>query len=505
MIITWNILSYCMSEVARMPGLETVPGADGGFAVRHVREKAAGKEISAENSGILYVDKEGDKFVFESDIPGPGGRGTAVLGTCEADRSMTAMITGIMECIDQLREWDAHLAGVALGRSSLTEALDEGQRFFPQPCAMMDTNMEILYASPRYRRFMGKWIEEGRFSQEAISELVMDRTFHEAALLREVFYYHTPNGEYGSLCGNIIVKDHYYARMVVQLDKGVKKFHPGEEELLAFMCAGIQAILTASPGQIHRRQEDMEHEMFAQLAAGKRPSPYLVSSVMGSKGIREEDELCVIQIAFYSRDDWLAQAETTIPYLAWTLETEWPFSCAIPWDNGLLWGVNLSRSNADLESGDFFRQLSFFLREHVCSAGVSSTYRSLYNTIYAIRQAAAALEIGRDQDPQFWSFRFRDYRREYMSRRITEEIPAELLLPGSLQIIRAWDAAKNTELEKTLKTFVLCGQNDSHTAGELHVHRTTLYRRMEKIRELTNIDTADPDTVLDLLLAWKIA
>ncbi len=63
------------------------------------------------------------------------------------------------------------------------------------------------------------------------------------------------------------------------------------------------------------------------------------------------------------------------------------------------------------------------------------------------------------------------------------------------------DWKENTELEHTLATFVLCGCNYTDTANALNVHRNTVMKRLDRIRELTDFDEASPSQYEALLLS----
>jgi len=51
-----------------------------------------------------------------------------------------------------------------------------------------------------------------------------------------------------------------------------------------------------------------------------------------------------------------------------------------------------------------------------------------------------------------------------------------------------FDKSSHTELTKTLKAYFLCNYNASATAKQLYLHRNTMLNRLEKIKELLQID-----------------
>jgi DNA-binding PucR family transcriptional regulator len=85
---------------------------------------------------------------------------------------------------------------------------------------------------------------------------------------------------------------------------------------------------------------------------------------------------------------------------------------------------------------------------------------------------------------------------------------------GVEQFVRDWlgvlidyDRARSTELVTTLSRYYGCGGNYDATAAALHVHRSTLRYRLQRIRDLTGHDLGAADCRLDLEIAtqaWQI-
>ena len=51
-----------------------------------------------------------------------------------------------------------------------------------------------------------------------------------------------------------------------------------------------------------------------------------------------------------------------------------------------------------------------------------------------------------------------------------------------------YDKSGNTELTKTLNTYLECSGNGTETAEKLFIHRNTLHYRIEKIEQITGYD-----------------
>ena len=73
--------------------------------------------------------------------------------------------------------------------------------------------------------------------------------------------------------------------------------------------------------------------------------------------------------------------------------------------------------------------------------------------------------------------------------RIPPDELTEAALPAELRLLRRADPAG--ELTRTLRSYLNHAGNGPAASAELHIHRTTLYYRLGRIRELTGLDLDD--------------
>lgn len=66
------------------------------------------------------------------------------------------------------------------------------------------------------------------------------------------------------------------------------------------------------------------------------------------------------------------------------------------------------------------------------------------------------------------------------------------------------DEENNTELLKTMKTFVTTGCNYRETAKHMYVHHNTIRYRLETVEKILGIDFNQPETSLNMMLALKL-
>ena len=65
--------------------------------------------------------------------------------------------------------------------------------------------------------------------------------------------------------------------------------------------------------------------------------------------------------------------------------------------------------------------------------------------------------------------------------------------------------ARGRELLETLEAYVASGFNQRETARRSYVHINTVANRLERIGERLDRDLSDPETLVDLALALRLA
>jgi sugar diacid utilization regulator len=88
---------------------------------------------------------------------------------------------------------------------------------------------------------------------------------------------------------------------------------------------------------------------------------------------------------------------------------------------------------------------------------------------------------------------------------------AEVPDSGSVdRFVRQWlgslidyDEGKGSQLVETLSAYLECGGNYDATAATLSLHRSTLRYRLQRLREVSGLDTTDPDVRFNLQLATR--
>ncbi len=408
----------------------------------------------------------------------------------------------LLEVQSELLSWDARFTEAILHREDAQTVMAWGYRMLEWEYAVIDRDFVNIYQTDNYRSFPGKRYE--RVPPEIEQDLLMQSSFHAAGELKESFYYY--EAVYGNhfLCRNVFMNGRYFARIVMDVGSEESVISIGARELFDVFADHLEELVNYNSYMFGNPVRDRLHMLVWDSASGAESTLSFRSSVLERAGWRNEDTYEVIWLRFYDEERWKTQLDTTLPYLIRELEGQWRQSCAVAFGQGILWVMNISLTEKNEDVHSFHQRLAFFVRDHVCNAGVSPYFHDFSLIPYAVRAAEAALRIGQAKQPHFWYFLFDDYRREYMLEKIREELPVSMLCHPAIERLAAYDREHKTELAKTLQTYLSCSLNMTAAAEKLYIHRTTFCRRMDHIRQLVDINITDPNIILELLISYQM-
>lgn len=138
------------------------------------------------------------------------------------------------------------------------------------------------------------------------------------------------------------------------------------------------------------------------------------------------------------------------------------------------------------------------------SIGVGQLYPDLMSVPKGHKEAQHALKIGRSQNgPGSITF-FSELGIYRMLLQFAQsQDPAEFFCEP-LQRLIEYNQQTDKELVKTITAFLECNGNLTETSNKLYIHRNTLKYRLERIRDITQIDLDDAENRLMLHLGLKM-
>ncbi len=150
------------------------------------------------------------------------------------------------------------------------------------------------------------------------------------------------------------------------------------------------------------------------------------------------------------------------------------------------------------------RGLLDFLKSSGLLMGVSNAFSDPSKMRRFYQQSVLAIEFGAKHEKKASVFHYKDFGIFHALSLCAEQVNLrDLCHPVIRQLNDSGDPA-DSELLYTLYQYLFLGEDTKKTAQVLHIHRNTMYYRLEKLKALLGDDLATGDGMAQLLLSFKI-
>lgn len=136
--------------------------------------------------------------------------------------------------------------------------------------------------------------------------------------------------------------------------------------------------------------------------------------------------------------------------------------------------------------------------------GVSTVFNSLERRAAYIQQAELANDTAQLQNLYGQCTFFSQSLSEIFLLQPLERLNRANLIPQEIQRLIDYDDQHETELVKTLSSYLYQRNDINKTSKLLHVHRNTLIYRLNKIRDLTAVEIDEPEVAWTLQLVFRV-
>lgn len=475
--------------------------SDPGLAVHRPQLYAAGE---SEPGGLFVVDSydtfapmdKSDKCAYavvcapEISQPDFGGFSVAYIQT---EKNAVQLFNEVIGVYCELMEWGYKLKDAVQDTNPMKKVFSVGHSLYPRQFCLINHFFEIIEATAKYPVYNQK-------ESPSPEELMIDDAFINTEKYTDIFLFPVDISDIHLLCLNIHTEHNFQIRVLAVVETNL--ISEGEKQLFRELCEHIKTAYNRHiDGQLIRRQNDPIHSMLRQLISEKFTiaDDQLWKSLSDYGWKREHQyQLIVIDIA-RQRDLKIFPV-----YLCVKLESEWKESYALKTDSGIVWIVNLSLSLGKRTKTDLFQSLAYFLRDTVTKAGVSRCFEDLVRIGEYCYQAQTALRLGQQSNPDFWYYKFEDYTVDYILESMTRNVSKENLYYKGIIRLKKYDEENGTDLLPTLRHFAECIFNTGTAAEKAYVHRTTLIRRLEKIKAICGVDLTNARDVLHVLISFQL-
>ena len=132
-------------------------------------------------------------------------------------------------------------------------------------------------------------------------------------------------------------------------------------------------------------------------------------------------------------------------------------------------------------------------------AGVSRPFNDLFHATTYFRQAMHALDLGPSVTPGCRYSLFDDLVLDYMLANCCGEYDIKQIAPPELSALYHCGPT-GPEYVATLREFLDSGCHTTQTAQSMYLHRSTLIKRLDRIREFVDLESPEHRLYLQICL-----
>lgn len=465
-----------------------------------------GREAGA--SGRLYLALESEVgpedfrlfpesfFIVFTDAAEMETEGSDNVLEAEGTGNLQRAFNELQKIYDFYEEWEQLLNEALNEERDMQEVLDKSVRVFGNPLTISTSDLSLTaYSSVMEEDDRLRELIQPDNLYEYGTAFMQDTTFRELPEKKEPFYYPEYITGYRNLCMNLFDRGVFRYRIAVP--EVLRRFEPGDEELLGVLGSYLQKVLE------HQRLDGKEnirtlHSILLQVAENEEKELNQISQELFEYGwLPEHRYVCMnFKVPMVDRQNM------SVNFICKHIEALVPSSCAFQSGPDIIVYVNLSRFGGDSE--DVFDKLVYFLRDSYLKVGISNEFTGFLYLRYYYLQASAALITGSRKNIYQWIHRFDEIALSYLMEQCTSAMPVKLCCSQKLLILRDYDAEHNTEFYETLRTYLDNHLNAVQSAKELFIHRSTFLYRMDRIKELIGLDMEDKDMLLYLMISYRL-
>lgn len=374
--------------------------------------------------------------------------------------------------------------------------LEIGYQLLGNPIVIFDTEKKNLIAHTANiitdDPINNELLTYGYLSQDTLDFLESASDYQLVAYRRFPLIYQNQKLKHERIMGKIVVDNRYVACLVVwDNDKPLQK---QDINLVEQLCEIISAEM----------QRNMMYRNMRGVFSQKFLSDILDGEIRESEVINKRAGNMQWKLQRYFR---VVVIDTRHKYLnipGFRDDIERMIACGktFVYDNLVVSFINTDDKHFELKTK--LKDLLDYLEKNNLNAGLSSVFYELANLSIQYRKALKAIDLGIRLKSSKVLFCYEDFQiYDFMDIRSNEVDLLDFCHPKALEMVNH-DIKNNSSYAKTIYTYLECGKDSLYTADALYTHRNTILYRLERIKELFNIDMSDGTLLINIFVSLKI-
>ncbi|WFR55861.1 helix-turn-helix domain-containing protein [Anaerocolumna sp. AGMB13025] len=155
---------------------------------------------------------------------------------------------------------------------------------------------------------------------------------------------------------------------------------------------------------------------------------------------------------------------------------------------------------------DDLKKIYDYITQYSLISGLSDTFNSLIDIKLYYEQAKKAILFGGQfGDNSDIIFKYSDYRFYDFMVNCADSLECKKYYHPVTADLELYDVEHKTDFFNTLLTYLECGRSIQKTCKKMFLHKNTVNYRIQRIKELFNIDYEDGQTVLFIYLSLMLS
>ncbi len=369
---------------------------------------------------------------------------------------------------------------------------------FHNPIQVSDNSFKLLAHGEKHNTDDELWlkiVKNGYFPEEYIQSVIKDK---------ELFKYIYESDDVKILSDN---SPHRYLSKKVSINgksmgflsiiEYERPFTDADIRLFDILCSVVSCELRSSNYLEQIREQKYEY-LLAELLSGYAKKE-IIEERLNYVDLKLKKFLSIMVLQY--RDDKNSTI-TGIRYLRKKAAELMPEGKIIIYNHHVV--VLLSKSDQNFFSGAFLSKLAVFAEEHDLLAGISRYFAHIKDVKIYFDQARQAICLGKRLDPGKKVFDYPDYCFYHLLELVPQKEHLKAICSSEALAVIDYDRTYQTNYSQTLYTHLAAGLNSKSTAQVLKIHRNTVDYRINKIKDLFNIELRNAETIFLLNISFRI-
>lgn len=412
--------------------------------------------------------------------------------------SILKEIIGIFNANQQLLENSFHISELYLHGEGLQQILDNSCQILNNPIFLDDTESKPIAHSTN--KNLSDIIKEKIIkSNNSNFDNEYDHN-RETRIIEKVHKSKSPVyfisiGDYPSMVSSVVIDNNIVAYLTVYECGNI--FSDTDFEFVSFLCTLIA--MEMQKNKLSRYSSEYLHEaIILDLLAKNIEDPLSIEDKVKLLSKEFKGNYYVISIEV-SQDE---MNNTIIPYIRHRLKSIVKNSKIVIYKDHIV--IITTRDKENPIRVDDLLELNTFLKRNSLHGGLSRQFSDLKDLWKYFHQSLISIKLGLELDNKKTICFYDDYVHFDILSICSKQIDIKTFCHQSLSKLLDYDRKNETDYVQIIYIYLKNKKNQTETAKKLNIYRRTVSYRINKIKELVNIDLDNEESTFHLYLSCKI-